>query len=334
MKNKLCVLITIILTTLASAQVELTQFAGRGKVGSTGLQFLKIGIGARAVGMGESFIALANDASAMHYNPAGLVQLQKREVIFSLIKWPADISYGYVGIVIPTERFGAMGAFVGALTTGDMKKTVPYKEWTGEYFSASDWLVGACYSRSLTDKFSIGGNIKIISEFLDNENITTWAADFGTLFDIGIRKLKFAMSITNFGPNAKFISEEFSMPIGFKIGAVMEAMNWRDNTVVVTVEGSHPNDNVEQVGAGVEYTLRSMLALRAGYRSFMKLEDKDRNVQVGADKYLDAAEPLEGLSFGAGLHLPIGGTATSLDYAYSDMGFLQNAQRLTITFNF
>ena len=88
MKIKYYFFLIILFTwaVFASAQIELTRFAGRGKVGTTGFQFLKIGPSARAVAMGESFIALANDASAMYYNPAGLTQLTDRETIFSLTR--------------------------------------------------------------------------------------------------------------------------------------------------------------------------------------------------------------------------------------------------------
>jgi long-subunit fatty acid transport protein len=328
-----CLIALIIFPTLALAQVELTTFAGRGKVGTTGLQFLKIGVGARAVAMGEAFIALANDASAMYYNPAGLNQIKEREVFFSLTQWPADIQFGYVGFALPAATLGTFGVHVGALTTGEMKRTIPYKGWTGEYFSATDWVAGISYSRGLTDKFSIGGNVKLVAEFLDDEHIMSWAADFGTIFDIGVRNMKFAMCITNFGPNIKYISEEFSMPISFKIGGIVQVLQWSDNSIMATLEGNHPNDNVEQVALGVEYTFRDMVALRGGYRVFIMLEDKDRTVEIG-QKSIDVEEPLNGFSFGAGINLPISNTRTRIDYAYSDLGFLQYAQRLSVTFNF
>ena len=324
----------LVLPVLAFGQVELTKFAGRAKVGSTGFQFLKIGVGARAVGMAESFVSLADDATAIYYNPAGLIQMDKREVVCSLIKWPADINYGFLGAVMPTAHLGTFGVMVGALTTGDMKRTVPFKGWTGEYFSATDWVVGATYARSLTDKFSVGGNLKLIAEYLDNEELVNWAFDFGTMFDIGYRKMKFAMMITNFGPNAKYISEEFSMPTTFKIGMIVEAFDFENNNMKITVEGQHPNDNVEQVAVGAEYLFHDVLALRAGYRNFLKLEEKDKIVQLDFQNTMDVKEPLDGFTFGAGLYVPFAGNQVRVDYAYADMSYLQNAQRLTVTFNF
>ena len=333
MKSKL-LLFFFFWAAIASAQVDFTRTAGRGKVGTTGFQFLKIGTSARAVAMGESFIALANDASAMYYNPAGLAQLKDREVSFSLTSWPADINYGYVGAVLPTNRYGTMGIFVGALSTGEMKKTVPYKGWTGEYFSATDWMMGVSYGRGLTDRFFVGGNIKMLSEFLDTESVNTWAIDFGTMFNIGVQGIKFSMFLNNFGPNVKFIKEEFSLPTAFKIGLVMDAFKIGENKMILTFEGAHPNDNVEQVAVGTEYTFKNLLALRAGYRGFLFIDDKDKTVQLDEYTSLAVDEPLRGLSMGFGLNLPVGALKTKLDYAYTDLGFLDNAQRLTFTINY
>lgn len=320
--------------TLLFAQVERTSFAGRGKVGTTGLQFLKIGTSARAVALGESFIALANDASAMYYNPAGMNQCTQKEVFLTHTKWPAGINYEYLGAMMPVSRIGIFGVQVGVLTTGDMKRTVPYVGWTGEYFSATDWLFGVSYARMLTNKFSIGGTIKYVSEWLDDSRVSVLAADFGTLFDVGYQGIKFGMTISNFGPNGKFLTEEFSLPINFKFGAVVDVLKQGMHQMKATLEGSHPSDNLEQVAMGVEYTFGKYFALRGGYRFFVKIEELDQVIKLDNTNEIDVEEPLEGPSFGMGLNMPIGTTAMRLDYAYSDLGYLDNGQRFTLSFQF
>lgn len=320
--------------TLLLAQVQRTSYAGRGKVGTTGLQFLKIGTSARAVALGESFIALANDASAMFYNPAGMNQCTQREVIFTHTQWPAEISYEYLGGLIPVPKIGVIGVQAAVLSTGDMKRTVPYVGWTGEYFSANDWLVGISYARMLTDKFSVGGTLKFVAEWLDGSHVSVFAADVGTLFDVGFRGIKFGMTISNFGPNAKYHSEEFSLPINFKFGALADVFQLGLHRMQATLEGSHPSDNLEQVALGVEYSFGKYFALRGGYRMFVQLEELDQVIKVDASHEVNVDEPLEGPSFGLGLNLPVGNTAMRLDYAYSDFGYLDNGQRFTLSFQF
>jgi len=324
-------IITLLFAVLALAisalaqdrDLELRDTAGRGKVGTTGMQFLKIGVGARAVGLGEAFVALANDASAIYYNPAGLAASANKTVMLSHIEWPGNINYEFGAAILPVENVGVFGISLGMLFTGDIKETVPYQGWTGGYFNASDWVVGLSYARALTNRFSFGGSIKYITEFLGDERASNMAIDLGTLYDIGVRGLKFGMNISNFGRDAKYFREQFSLPINFRLGAMVEVYRNGTSSLVASFQGDHPNDNIEQLALGVEYKLRDFVALRAGYRTNVELEKLDK-----------VDEPFEGLSFGAGAKLKVSGVKAQLDYAYSDLGFLDTAQRFTIAFQF
>src|SRR5512132_1463695 len=66
---------------------------GDQRVGTSSGTFLGIGVGARAVGLGGSFVAVANDPSAIFWNPAGLASLQRPELLLSHVDWPADINF-------------------------------------------------------------------------------------------------------------------------------------------------------------------------------------------------------------------------------------------------
>jgi len=81
--------------TSARAQTSL----GGQRAGTSAGTFLKIGVGARPVGMGEAFVAVANDPSTIYWNPAGLAGLQRKEVTASHVDWPADVSYDFVAAV-------------------------------------------------------------------------------------------------------------------------------------------------------------------------------------------------------------------------------------------
>jgi len=323
-KILLWILAAILLPACLNAQVvERRDVAGRGKVGTAGMQFLKIGIGARAVGMNEAFVAAANDVSAIHYNPAGLTYVTNKAVLLTHIEWPADIRYEFGAAVLPLEGIGVFGVYVGMLTTGDMKETVPYQGWTGSYFNASDWVVGLSFGRAMTNRFSFGGTVKYITEYLGQDNADNLAFDFGTLFDVVGRGFKFGMNITNFGPDAKYSRDQFPLPISFRLGAVFDVYRNGAHALVASLEGSHPNDNVEQVAIGGEYSLRDALFLRSGYRTNLELKDLDK-----------VDEPFEGMSFGAGARFKVSDVRAQLDYAYTDLGFLDTAQRFSLTFTF
>src|SRR5215831_18795257 len=79
---------------------------GGQRAGTSSATFLRIGVGARAVGMGETFVAVANDPSAIFWNPAGLASLQRRELAISYVQWPADVNYNHLTMIMPSRRLG------------------------------------------------------------------------------------------------------------------------------------------------------------------------------------------------------------------------------------
>lgn len=118
----------VIRTILAGAIVTMatTGVFAQDKVGTTGAQFLEVGVSPRADAVGGAFTAIADDASAVYYNPAGLVQLENRQVMVSLIDYPADISYSFVGVALPLGFGGVLGIGYYGLDAGEIDVTTHY----------------------------------------------------------------------------------------------------------------------------------------------------------------------------------------------------------------
>ncbi|UCC44941.1 MAG: PorV/PorQ family protein, partial [Candidatus Zixiibacteriota bacterium] len=181
------------------------------KVGTTGCQFLELGVSARAMGMAEAFTAVADDISAVYYNPAGLVYMYGREAQFTYISMPADINFYFGSFGMPLESVGGVLGFgVYTLTSGDIVETSYYTSdpqvGTGRTFSYDDFAFSVSYGRYLTDRFSIGLSFKYIGEFTHDYSASGWSADVGTNYDTGFRGFSIAMVITNFGPDMRMIS--------------------------------------------------------------------------------------------------------------------------------
>ncbi len=162
---KRCLQILLLIFTLVpfGAKAQLFPVLGGQRAGISTAQFLKIGVGGRAAALGEAFVAVANDASALYWNPAGLVQFQENQVIFSHNSWVVDINHEFLGAVYHLDETNSFGISLTALTMQDMKVTTEFAPFgTGEYFGFSDLAIGVTYSRKMTDQFSFGGTIKYI----------------------------------------------------------------------------------------------------------------------------------------------------------------------------
>jgi hypothetical protein len=289
---------------------------GQAKVGTAGAKFLDIGISARAVGMAEAYSAIANDVSAVYYNPAGLTQMFSREIMFTHINYPAGINFEFAAFAIPVEALaGVLGVGIYNLNTGDIPLTTyGYPNGTGEYFAASDLAVTVSYARSLTEHFSLGGTFKYVGEYYDNESSHGWAADVGTLYDTGYRGFRIAMSIVNFGPDMKMVQQNYPLPINFKFGSSFNFIENPDHLAVFALEGAHPSDNLEQYNAGIEYWYLDKFSVRVGNRFNY---DSD------------------GFTAGAGIKWPLGeNSELRVDYGYQDFGFLREIHRFSLAMAF
>ena len=262
------------------------------KVGTAGAQFLKIGIGARGVAMSEAYSAVCNDASSIFWNPAGLTHIENNSAIMAHAEWLADISYEAAAFAKNFRNIGIIGVSFAYLSSGDMEETtVEQQEGTGRMFNTSDVMIGLSYARQLSDKFSIGGNIKYVKETLDTQNAWAWAIDIGTLYYTGFRSLRMGMYIRNFGPELKIdgtyndydngsyildadtqLPEDksylpYHMPMTFVVGIAYDIFEDEDKFLTFAVDLLHPNDNVEKLNFGAEFRLFNMLSLRTGYVS-------------------------------------------------------------------
>ena len=312
---------------LAGAGTAHAQFnLGNQRAGTSSGTFLKIGVGARAVALGEAFVAVANDPTAIYWNPAGLASMQRQEVSLNHVSWPGDIDYEHLAYVLPVRRFGGSLAFqLGVLST-DMKETDEYHPFgTGTTFSYSDFVAGAAYGRRWTDKLLVGFGIKYVREDLGSQVggpvTTATLIDLGSIYYLGYGSVRIATSLTNFGPemapSGTFAMDNgesrnydaFDPPIQFRYGLAFEAIENATQRLTVATEIAQPADNAPRAKAGLEWSWQQRLALRTGY-----------NFNADAMRF----------SAGAGLNISIGKSHGSVDYAYTDGGPLMSVHRLSL----
>jgi len=314
------------------------------KVGTTAAGFLSIHVGAQAVSMGGAYVAVAEDATAMYWNPSGIARIENFQFLSHHTQWFADIGLNYFGVVIPLRDIGCFGLNVTSLTMDDMEKTtVNNPEGTGEHFSAGSYAVGLCYARNLTDRFSIGFNAKFLNESIYNCSASGVAFDIGTLFTTQFSGLKIGMSITNYGPkmrmagqdlltqvdidplvsgnnenlNADLRTDGFDLPLLFRIGVSIDVLKglYKSN-LILALDALHPNNDVESVNVGAQYVFNELFFIRGGYNS------------------LFAKDSESGLTLGCGVRYSLPSTSLFVDYAYQDFGILNHVQMLTVGIGF
>ncbi|MDD5687083.1 MAG: PorV/PorQ family protein [Elusimicrobia bacterium] len=286
---------------------------------NTGASFLNIGTSARAVSMGGAYVGVANDASAISYNPAGLSQLSKSEIIAQHTMWIADTNHDFLAYVRPTSM-GTMGISVVALTQGRIEGRDENRQKTGS-FSAYDTAVTVSYSKQMSGlagkQVSLGTNLKIIQQGIAGEKATGIAMDIGLLMKQSfVLPLQYGLSIQNIGPKMTFISEGYNLPLTATVGIGYTLK--RAMTFALDVKRKI-YDNKTEVSFGTEYAPINLLALRIGYL----LMNKSTHEHMNASNFA---------GFGGGLGLRI--TNTSTDYAFIPYGDLGNTQRISFSVKF
>ncbi len=320
---KKILLAIILLTAFIDIKAQLFPNLGGQRAGISTAQFLKIGVGSRATALGESFVAIANDASALYWNPAGLVQFDQDQVMFSHNQWVVDIYHDFLGAVYHFDATNAVGVAFTSLSTKDMPVTTEFAPFgTGEYFSYGDIALAVTYSRRMTDKFSFGGTVRYIEETLDKLKMRGVMIDLGTYYWTGLGTTRFAVAVSNFGnqlaPDGKVVLigkreksdwQSFSPPTIFRIGFAFEPYQNEDNKFTTSIQLNHPNDNKENVATGLEYSWKNIVYIRGGY----KFNTDEQNY-----------------SFGFGVNIPIRIAYCTVDYSFSNFVRLGNAQRFSI----
>ncbi len=335
--RKFILLFIALLLLRIEANAQLVPNLGGQRAGISAFQFLKIGVGARAVAMGETFVAVSNDVTGLYWNPAGLTQFEENQFIASHTEYVVDIKHEFFGAVYHLTTSDALGFAVTSLYTPEMKVTTETQPTgTGRYFRFSDIAAGISYSRKMTDQFSFGFTIRYVEETLDIIKMRGTMVDFGTFYWTGLGSSRFAVVVTNFGPDVSPKGEvtlyngnkvtnfqAFSPPTQFKIGFAFEPVETESDKVTTSIELQHPNDNSENLHGGIEYTWNHWLSLRAGVKR-----------TIGQPVFTQDNTNAGDYTAGFGVVAPTSVTNFMFDYAFVHFNLLGSVHRLSVGFSF
>lgn len=331
--------ITILLSAVVLIGQERTT-----KTGTTAAQFLKVGVHARVMGMGEASVAHVSDLSAIQWNPAGLSRYDVQEVVFSNSNWLAETDLLHFAGSLSFGSAGVVAIQITSLDYGDMPVTTATEEdGTGEFFTAQDLCIGASYARNLTNTFSLGTQVKFISQRIWNMSAFTMAIDMGALFLTPLEGVRLGMSINNFGSKMKLAGRDtrfytdpepllegnndqipanyelssWAIPLIFRVGLAGEVIHTNIIRLSWAVDALHPSDNSEYLDVGSELALADRLFLRGGMRTLFAVD------QVG------------GLSLGVGFRQAFTPSfKIKVDYAWVDYAELLPVSMFSVTIQY
>lgn len=308
--------------------------------GTVSANFLKIPVEPIGEALGGSNVASVKGALGLYWNPAALASTEATEVVLSHVNWIADTKLSFAAIS-HNFGFGCFGLSLTALNVGQMEITTEDEpNGTGSYFNSGSYALGFSYAMNVIDRFSFGGTVKYVYEFIWDTHGTSYLFDFGSIYRTDFYNMRIGMRLANFGTNMTFsgspidekpnvvarsgisypydprldrMSPEYSLPQLFNVGLSIDPLKLGDHRLTFTASVNDPNDYNVQMGFGCEYSFQDILFLRAGYKT-------------GYDE--------QNFFSGLGLRLNAGIFNPQMDFAYASFGRLGNVALFSLTLAF
>ncbi len=276
--------------------------------GTEAASFLDIPVGGRAAALGASYSALATDAYAPIWNPAGLGFLDSTQVAGMHLSYLETISYEFASFVQPVSQNGAVGVAVQYLSPGDIPSTDLGGSSIGT-FSGHYGAYSLAYGQKLGEQVSIGASGKMLEAKIGQTSGTAFAGDLGSLY-APFSNLRLGAVISNIGSKLAFFDQKDALPSNARLGFLYQPLK----QLSVTAEGVYRFTGLASFHTGFEWMPAPLVSLRAGYRT-------------DTTKGLSA---LAGFTTGVGLHV----WGQEFDYAWVPLGDLGNTQYFSLILRF
>lgn len=324
----------LLILILLAAQSPLQAYE---KLAQSGFQYLSVISDGHAAALGGALTARELGSSSLFFNPASMARMKTHfDITASLNEWIGDIKHHTFSLAFRPGhgQYGVLGFTYQTVEYGKVEGTVVADNEAGYIdtgiIEPTAMAAGIGYAKTITDRFSVGGQIRYLEQDLGesiipatlsltdtvtgevSNKLNPLAFDFGTMYLTDLKGLAFAMSIRNFSSEIQYVTEGFEIPLVFTMGVSMDLMNLLpetglDQSAILSIDASHYRSHAEQIKIGLDYTLLKMLSLRLGYVS-------------NADE--------ESFSYGVGFSK----LGLTVDYAYTPYGLFNNIQRMTVRF--
>ena len=311
------------------------------QVGTSSANFLGIGIGARAIGMGGAYTSNCDDPSIIYWNPGAIARFDGDKFQSSNVSWLVDSDLLF-STFIKKIKNKSVGVYWTYLDYGKEEiTTLDDQNGTGLFWTASDLVVGLMLSMNMTDRFTFGGGVKYINQKIYNESSSALAIDLGLLYTSKNDKFNIGMSISNIGfdmrlegkdlyqtvdldPDsqgnnetiiANLNTESFPIPIFCRMGFSIKKPFSDNVKLLSSFDFVIPSDDSETLNMGFELSVYDRIFLRSGYSDLGKKDS------------------IKGLTLGIGTKLYLFGQDFNLNYAYQNFETFGFVPHIDFIFN-
>jgi len=221
--------------------------------GEAAAEFLLIAPGARAGGMGEANVAIANDATTTYWNPAGLGFLEGKQFTIMHSNWLPqfnldDLYYDFAAYTHEMEDVGTFGLSVTYLSLGEQVHTGKTGEELGR-FTSFNMAVAASYGSKIRENLSMGVTLRYIHLKLADVQVgeekgkgigKSVGVDVGVLYKpkwFGSR-MTLGANLSNLGPKVAFVDPDQAdpLPTNLKLGVSYKLINMEHNKLTATID--------------------------------------------------------------------------------------------------
>ncbi len=278
---------------------------GNSDIGTSAFPILREAFGPRAAALGETFVALSDDATASWWNPAGLGEIESNYIFFSHHKWFLDTRDEYLTGIIQTPY----GRFSPSIIYSGINGVESWSESEQQLtsFSTSTTILQLAYGTNISPKFSIGFGAKGIYDNLKTVKATGMCLDLGIIYHPK-KWLGLGASLQNLGPPVNYLTDKVSLPLGARTGISLKYFS----NLICLLDLNIPDKGSIEVHSGFEYCILNMLFLRGGFRT------GPQNSELGY------------VTYGTGINWHNLG----IDYAFVPYSVLGSTHRFALSYNF
>jgi hypothetical protein len=250
--------------------------------GVTGMAFLKVGVGAQAGGMGEAFTAVTGDATATYWNPAGLMNTRKNNLVMMYNNWIASVKSQF-GAVQFSGKKSSWGVHIYSTSVDDIPvRDIPTTEPL-EFTGANYLSLGVSYARRLSSRMDGGVTVKYLFEKLFVYSAGGYAVDLGARYRLSGRKVVLGASLQHIGTMSKLNQAATKLPALARVGIAYHMPDLSPSLgVTLAADLVKPLDESLRIHFGLESSVLNQIKLRAGYMN--GYENRSVTLGIGIKK--------------------------------------------------